>query len=576
MDWIYSMLAAGPGFSSIVSLAAKASVIIAAALAGVYSTKRSAATRYFLVSAVVLMLPALPILAALAPSWQVPLPEAVSSRLVSANVAAPAATEAHEATVSPAAEGEPLSTMNVGETSSIPYNLLILVWLAGTAVVSSRVVIGAMSASAATRGKTAIPGPELGRLERLAARASAKIGLRRGVPVMLKTDVRVPQVRGILKPVIVLPVQAAAWSGSRLTAVMLHELAHIKRYDHIVRPLANLASSWLWFNPFVWLALSRLRRESEKACDDYVQCAGTNRLDYAEQLYDMCRDLQSSAKLASAALMLIRKKELEERIVYLLSKAPDRKPMNLKRRLIAALVVALTAIPVISVSGFRSEPLLNDVSAEERDGIVTTLAEFYFELSSGSDYETVRERFLTSDYFDDPDLTLENLTEAVKHVAFDNTISLITEAAVSPAREVRGRIMSINKKGDEYVVTQHLNVMAQRVRGVMTYEDRYGNVVTRPDPASDGKRTVEDCRLVNSLGHQIRFRKEEGLWKISKFDDGVALMRMDTDNPYGPIFLFWMEDIDTATTPFGPGIFKIIPLDIVPSASNARFVLENR
>lgn len=438
-----------------------------------------------------------------------------------------------------------------------------------------RVVLGLAYASSARRRRSDVGGSILTRLDRLSAVALRRIGLSRKVPVIVRNDTVVPQAHGILRPIIVLPAHAATWSDERLLAVVLHEMAHIKRRDHITWPIVNAAVSWLWFNPLIWAALAKMRRESEKACDDYVLRTGTTGISYAEHLYDLCRNLRSSTKLAPAVLMLGRRNELEERIMYIFQSRSDRRPMNLRKRMLVAMLMALTVVPVVGVNGFKTDAVLTDVSPGERDGIMATLAEFYSELSRGSDYESVRERFLTSDYFDNPDLTLENLTEAVKRVAFDNTISLLSRSGVSPAKEVHGRVMSIHRESDEYIVAQHLNVIAERVTGVTVTENEYGELITKRDPSSTEEPKLDSCRLVNSLAHQIRFRKEDGLWKISRFDDGVALMRMDTDNPYGPIFLFWMEEIDEQTTPFGPGIFKIFPSDIVCCASNTKFVLEN-
>jgi beta-lactamase regulating signal transducer with metallopeptidase domain len=469
-----------------------------------------------------------------------------------------------------------MSSVNITTNSSaIPYNLLIYFWFIGTLIASGRVGLGMLyNLKTYRQSSTAANHGIQKRIEKLLFKASRRIGLHRKVTIIMSDRITIPQTYGIIKPVIILPSQAASWSEQRLLTVLLHELAHIKRNDHIVWPLANIAVSWLWFNPLVWLALSRMRRESEKACDDYVLRSGTPGISYAEHLYVLCRTFRSSMKLASVTPMLVRKSELEERITYMLNKKTARFPMSLKKGLVIVALIASITIPLVGVSGFSVETTLSNVNPGDRDAIMSTLSEFYYELSQGSDYQSLRDRFLTSDYFDSPELTLENLDLAVRRIAFDNTLYLLSESGIGVAKEVHQQVTSIEREGEEYIVTLILNVVADRFVGESKLREYDGAVVWHSIEMGE-KASCEECRLVNSLKHKISLRIEEGFFKISHYDDGFALMRMDTNNPYGPIFLFWMEDINSQVTPYGPGIFKVIPVDIVPSAHNTKFVLEN-
>ncbi len=58
--------------------------------------------------------------------------------------------------------------------------------------------------------------------------------------------------------------------GDELDALLVHELAHLKRRDHWVRYLELLVSTLYWWHPVVWWARNRLRRAEEHCCDAWV------------------------------------------------------------------------------------------------------------------------------------------------------------------------------------------------------------------------------------------------------------------------------------------------------------------
>ena len=55
-----------------------------------------------------------------------------------------------------------------------------------------------------------------------------------------------------------------------MEAILLHELAHIKRYDYLINLLLSLIETVLYFNPFVRLLSHDIKRERENCCDDWV------------------------------------------------------------------------------------------------------------------------------------------------------------------------------------------------------------------------------------------------------------------------------------------------------------------
>ena len=78
-------------------------------------------------------------------------------------------------------------------------------------------------------------------------------------------DFGTPFVLGLFSPRIYLP---DGLPEDDLPQVLTHERCHIRRGDHIVKPLAFLLLSLHWFNPALWLAYVLLGRDMERACDE--------------------------------------------------------------------------------------------------------------------------------------------------------------------------------------------------------------------------------------------------------------------------------------------------------------------
>ena len=80
-----------------------------------------------------------------------------------------------------------------------------------------------------------------------------------------------PATFGWIKPIILLPASCLAQlSTKQMEALLLHELAHIRRYDYLVNSLLTVVEKILFFNPFLRKLVSEARTECEHACDDMV------------------------------------------------------------------------------------------------------------------------------------------------------------------------------------------------------------------------------------------------------------------------------------------------------------------
>ncbi len=99
-----------------------------------------------------------------------------------------------------------------------------------------------------------------------------------------------PVVVGLLKPVVLLPAAALVQlTPSQLEAVLLHELAHLRRYDPYFLLFRRAVETLLFFHPAVWMLSRRAALECEKACDDLVLAQGVAPGDYADSLMHFAR-----------------------------------------------------------------------------------------------------------------------------------------------------------------------------------------------------------------------------------------------------------------------------------------------
>jgi bla regulator protein BlaR1 len=128
-----------------------------------------------------------------------------------------------------------------------------------------------------------------------------KIG--KSVKVGLSKLVDVPCMVGYFKPAILLPFSMATFlSASEIEAILLHELAHIKRNDYLINLLQQVISILLFFNPCTQLINRIINEERENSCDDMVVNTTSDALMYAKALLKLEQSRENELQLAMAAI----------------------------------------------------------------------------------------------------------------------------------------------------------------------------------------------------------------------------------------------------------------------------------
>ncbi len=176
-----------------------------------------------------------------------------------------------------------------------------------------------------------------------------RIGLKL-VPVVAYCErVAVPTVIGVLRPMILLPATlTTGLTTDELSAILSHELAHIRRYDLWMNLLQRIIESLLFFHPVVWLLSHRLSAEREICCDDLVIRSGHQPMNYAGALLRMAElcagiSLQNAVSLAatSGGTNL-----LVHRVLRLIHQSPSTR-LSLGRKGLLVLVGSLILLTAI-------------------------------------------------------------------------------------------------------------------------------------------------------------------------------------------------------------------------------------
>jgi beta-lactamase regulating signal transducer with metallopeptidase domain len=234
--------------------------------------------------------------------------------------------------------------------------LLLLLWLGGALFVVLRLAAGTVIvAMLARRGARVDDGHWLS----LAQKLATTLGIDRPLILMRGSTVAVPITWGIVYPVVLLPKDADAWTEERRRFVLVHEMAHVKRFDALTQLVGQIALAIFWFNPLIWIANRRMQLEREHACDDYVLRHGTAPSQYAEELLEMVRSLgtpgHASAQPAFAALAMARRSEFEGRMLSILDPVLDRHPLSRGGTMIGVLASLLVVVPLAAVQPYRAE-----------------------------------------------------------------------------------------------------------------------------------------------------------------------------------------------------------------------------
>ncbi len=169
----------------------------------------------------------------------------------------------------------------------------------------------------------------------------------RGAELHVSDQMRVPAALGFIRPVVAVP----AWtlrelSPEELKIILLHELAHLRRWDDWTNLLQKVVKAVFFFHPAVWWIETHLSLEREMACDDVV-LSQTSPKEYAKSLLSLAERVGLGKGVALAQAALGRAHQTSQRIRQILDSSHPRATKIWKPAF--ALVTAVSAVALLLV-----------------------------------------------------------------------------------------------------------------------------------------------------------------------------------------------------------------------------------
>ena len=148
---------------------------------------------------------------------------------------------------------------------------------------------------------------------------------------------------GFIKPLIIFPTAYInKISTEDAEAIILHEIAHIKRYDYFFNLILITIETLLFFNPFVWLISKYIKLERELSCDDFVTKSVISPISYARTLLQIELLRNELSPRMAMALSGNNKNNLLNRIKRINNQIMETKKTYFKHQLMAILLTSMT------------------------------------------------------------------------------------------------------------------------------------------------------------------------------------------------------------------------------------------
>jgi beta-lactamase regulating signal transducer with metallopeptidase domain len=268
-------------------------------------------------------------------------------------------------------------------------------------------------------------------------KVAAQLNIKKKVHIHLSPLVNSPLTIGFFKPMILVPLASINHlTAEQMEAVLLHELAHIKRADYLVNLLQSIVEITLFFNPFTQLLSKLIKKERENSCDDWVLQFQYNPSMYAEALLRIAY-LQTTPALAMHAGGT-DKGDLLSRVKRMLNQ--KEKTFHYKQQLFALLLMTGIMSSIAWLQPIQSTAVHNTTAQKTQQPVIVE------PITAKVDNPLFNPMFFLS----------KPLKEEVSRVA-ETASKQLTEASADAARQVQTTLARITPSIVEKIADPSIN-----------------------------------------------------------------------------------------------------------------------
>jgi Zn-dependent protease with chaperone function len=226
---------------------------------------------------------------------------------------------------------------------------LVRAWMLGAMVFAARMVGGWLRLQWIKKNAD----PAAGQWQARCNELRRSLYISRSVHLLESAKVAVPLTLGWIRPVILLPV--GLLSGlpvQQVEAVLLHEMAHIRRYDYLVNLVQSLVEVLFFYHPAVWWISACLRREREFCCDALASRSKGDGADYGRSLLALEEWVQGAGMaLAPGATDGV----LLERVQRLAGVQAPRRSIDIRRVLLVGPLLLVMGASLVAMENRAAE-----------------------------------------------------------------------------------------------------------------------------------------------------------------------------------------------------------------------------
>jgi bla regulator protein blaR1 len=229
-------------------------------------------------------------------------------------------------------------------------NLIVSVWMIGFIIFSLRFLGGLIYIQRLRSiGLNPIDDSWMLRIQGL----GNKMNVKHRVQIFESLQVKVPIAIGYLKPMILLPIgMISNLPYEQVESIIVHELAHIKRYDFVINLFQSFIETIFFYHPLVWFISASINSERENCCDDIAINICGDSLAYSKALYNL---QQIQSKESGLALAVIGKTNKLYRRIKRMNTKNYNTAYGIRFAAFALLLIAMAAVSLYSNSSAKSD-----------------------------------------------------------------------------------------------------------------------------------------------------------------------------------------------------------------------------